>query len=90
MFVDLLWLAEFLELVGELKSVYDALLALTEEEPTPATVPLTDEQRLQALKDATLLVHHLRLDIACYPLTDASVVFLDSVGTPIPLDCMSS
>lgn len=89
MFVDLVWLLEFLELVNELKGIYDALATLAETEPVPEEVPLTDAERLQALKDATLLVHKLRLDIACYPLTDASVVFLDSVGEPIPLDCMS-
>lgn len=89
MFVDLVWLLEFVELVNQLKAIYDALVLLASDDPPPPVVPLTDAERLQALKDATLLVHKLRLDIACYPLTDASVVFLDSVGTPIPLDCLS-
>lgn len=89
MFVDLLWLAEFIELVAELKGIYDSLAELLEGEEAPLETPLTDAQRLQALKDATLLVHRLRMDIACYPLTDASVLFLDSVGEPIPLDCLA-
>lgn len=89
MFVDLVWLLEFIEFVNELKGIYDALVTLSEGEPPLEVIPLTDAQRLQALKDATLLVHKLRLDIACYPLTDASVVFLGSSGEPLPLDCMS-
>lgn len=89
MFVDLLWLAEFLELVSQLKGIYDQLVELAEGEDPPDVLEMTDAQRLQALKDATLLVHRLRLDIACYPLTDASVVFLGSNGEPIPLDCLS-
>lgn len=89
MFVDVAWLLEFLQLVSKLKEIYDTLQALAETEPLPSQVPMTDEQRLAALKDATLLVHSLRLNIACYPLTEASVLFLDSVGEPIPLDCMS-
>lgn len=88
MFVDLLWLLEFLELLNELKGIYDNLIALSEDDPPPPAVEMTDAQRLQALKDATLLVHRLRLDIACYPLTDASVIMLGSNGDPIPLDCL--
>jgi len=88
-FVDLVWLLEFLELLNKIKAIYDALQALAETDPPPPAVEMTDSQRLQALKDATLLVHRLRLDIACYPLTDSAVIFLDSEGDPIPLECLS-
>ena len=81
MFVDLVWLAEFLRLVGEIKAVYDALAALAAGEPTPPeVVPLTDEERLQVLKDCTLLVASLRLNLACYPLTASAVLFVDEDG----------
>lgn len=87
MYVDLAWLLEFVQFVGELKSIYDALVALVEQDPPVNPVPLTDEQRLQALKDATLLVHKLRLDIACFPLTDSAVVFYGADEPAIPLEC---
>lgn len=88
MFVDLVWLADFVGLVTELKEIYDALEALVDEPEEPEYASLTDAQRLQILKRCTLIVHKLRLDIACYPLTDSAVVFLDSVGDPIPLGCL--
>jgi len=81
MFVDLLWLAEFLELVSQLKGIYDQLIGLaTEGEEPPNVAELTLEERQQVLKDCTLLVARLNLDIACYPLTAAAVVFVDETG----------
>lgn len=83
MYVDLVWLLEFLETVGELKAIYDALVGLAETEPVPEVVPLTDEQRLQTLKDCTLLVRKLNIDIACFPLSESAVIFFDADGNPL-------
>lgn len=89
MYVDLVWLAEFIQLVGELNDVYLAIKAIIETpEPDLPGCDLTDEQRLECLKAATLLVAKLRLDIACYPLTAAAVVFYDAEGSPLPLECL--
>lgn len=89
MFVDLVWLSEFLTLVSDLKAIYDQLSELmTEPDPDLEFVELSDADRLQALKDATLLVARLRLNIACYPLGTAAVVFYDTEGAPIPLECL--
>lgn len=83
MYVDLAWLLEFLQTVGELKGIYDQLVTLANDDPAPPTVPLTDEQRLQTLKDCTLLVRKLDLDIACFPLSDSAVLFFDADGNPL-------
>lgn len=81
MFVDLLWLAEFLELVSQIKGIYDQLQELaTGGEDPPNVAELTLEERQQILKDCTLLVARLNLDLACYPLTASSVVFVDAEG----------
>lgn len=42
------------------------------------------EDRYEMLRDATKLVRLLDLDIACYPLTESSVLLLDEEGNPLP------
>jgi len=74
---------EFIELVGELKAIYDALVELASDEEAPPVVELTDEQRLQTLKDCTLLVRRLDLNIACFPLSESAAIMFDADGNPL-------
>lgn len=84
MFVDLLFLLEFLELVATLKARIDEVAALFEGEDPPSLVELPYEERVAMLKEATLLIRRLELNIACYPTGYTTVLLFDMDGNPIP------
>lgn len=84
MFVDLLFLLEFLELVNSLKDELDELTALFEGEEPPSYVELPYEERKQILKDCTLIIRRLELDLACYPTGYTTVILFDMDGNPVP------
>ena len=52
-------------------------------EPPPA-MEFEYDDRKQLLKSSTLIVRLVDFDLACYPLTIASVVFYDENGNPVP------
>jgi hypothetical protein len=83
-FVDLVALLEFIELVNELKAIYDALVELFESEEPPIAVELTLQDRKQILRDCTITVDRLNLDLSCFPLGFETTLLFDSDGNPVP------
>lgn len=68
--------------VMRMEEELDALqLAIDDAGGAPIDWDFSSRQEL--LEAATLLVRFLQLDIACYPLTEASVVFYDADGNEL-------
>lgn len=74
----------FLKLVLEWYSVFNEVEDLYNQIKDALTFDeqeIDADEKLKALKFHTLAVFHLNLDIACYPLNAAAVVFVNPDGT---------
>lgn len=84
MFVDLGAVLAFLELVSDLYDLFQRLQDALTEDGAPPVVEMTPEERLDALKKATLFIRRLDVDVACFPTGYTTAFIVDMEGNPVP------